>query len=216
MSYRTDIGRYLSISASTTHNFYVFEPSVGTRIGKFLFKETGKFADLTSVTLSLSTSLSGQKKQSTADQSIPENVRDEQERVSGLVQAPQERRIYRGIYEQEEADFSIPWNLSLSYNFSQSQPDPRFVSRSSNLNANLSFNLTDKWQISGGTSYDFVQKQFSAPYVNVTRDLHCWTMNLYWLPIGQYRYYRFEIRVKAPQLQDLKVTKQGSATGFYQ
>ncbi|MBI4428435.1 MAG: LPS-assembly protein LptD [Ignavibacteriales bacterium] len=219
VSYRTDIGRYLGISASTTHDFYVFEPSfsdpsTGTRVNRFLLSETGKLARLTSVSLSLSTSLSGQKKQNAADQTIPENVRQEQERVSG--QLPQEKRIYRGIYEQEEADFSIPWNLSLSYNFSQFQENPRFKSRSSNLNANLSFNLTDKWQISGGTSYDFVRKQFSAPYVNVTRDLHCWTMNLYWLPIGQYRYYRFEIRVKAPQLQDLKVTKQGSATGFYQ
>lgn len=215
VSYRTDIGRYLSISASTTHNFYVFEPSAGTRINKFLLSERGRLADLTSVSLSLSTSLSGQKKQSAADQSIPESVREEQERVDGIGPAPQEKKIYRGVYEQEEADFSIPWNLGLSYNFSQFQQDPRFVSRSSNINANLSFNLTEKWQISGGTSYDFVQKQFSAPYVNVTRDLHCWTMNLYWLPIGQYRYYRLEIRVKAPQLQDLKVTKQGSQTGFY-
>ncbi|HLF19155.1 MAG TPA: putative LPS assembly protein LptD [Bacteroidota bacterium] len=218
VSYRTDIGRYLSISASTTHNFYVFEPSInrgfGGRINKFLLSETGKFADLTSVFLSLSTSLSGEKKQKASDQSIPESVRQEQDRVSGEV--PQERRIYRGIYDQEEADFSIPWNLSLNYNFSQFQENPRVVIRSSNVNANLSFNLTEKWQISGGTSYDLVQRQFSAPHVNVTRDLHCWTMNFYWLPLGQYRYYRFEIRVKAPQLQDLKVTKQGSQTGFYQ
>jgi hypothetical protein len=33
-------------------------------------------------------------------------------------------------------------------------------------------------------------------------------MDFTWNPIGTYRGYRFEIRVKAPQLQDLKVTKQ--------
>ena len=40
-------------------------------------------------------------------------------------------------------------------------------------------------------------------------------MNLTWFPIGFYRGYRLELRVKAPQLQDLKVTKQGSARGTY-
>jgi hypothetical protein len=32
-------------------------------------------------------------------------------------------------------------------------------------------------------------------------------MNFTWNPVGIYRGYRFEIRVKAPQLQDLKITK---------
>jgi len=213
ISYRTDIGRYLSISAATTHNFYTFEPSIGTRVNKFLFSETGKLADLTSVSLSVSTSLGGEKKQKAADRSIPEGVQQEQQRVSG--ETPADKKIYRGLYEQEEADFSIPWNITLNYNFSQSQENPSVVSRSSNISANLSFNLTDKWQISGGTSYDFVQKQFSAPAINVTRDLHCWTMNFYWLPQGFYSSYRLEIRVKAPQLQDIKVTKQGSQRGYY-
>lgn len=215
LTYRTDIGRYLGISASTTHNFYVFDPVAGTRVNRFLWSETGKLADLTSISLSITTSLSGQKKQKAADRGIPENVQKEQERVSGAEAVPAERRIYRGLYEQEEADFSIPWNLSLSYNFSQFQENPAVKTRSSVLSANLTFNLTDAWQIAGSTSYDFVQKQFSAPSINVTRDLHCWTMNFYWLPQGFYSSYRLEIRVKAPQLQDLKVTKQGSQRGFY-
>jgi hypothetical protein len=213
MTYRTDIGQALSISASTSHNFYVFDPAAGTRVNRFLFSESGKIADLTSISLSVSTSLRGEKKQKTSDQSIPDKVQEEQDRVSGVVQ--QEKRVYRGIFDQEEADFSIPWNLSLSYNFSQFQEDPRFKTRSSSLGANLQFNLTDLWQISGSTNYDFVNKQFSASTVQVTRDLHCWQMSFYWIPLGTYSYYRFEIRVKAPQLQDLKVTKQGSQRGFY-
>jgi hypothetical protein len=40
-------------------------------------------------------------------------------------------------------------------------------------------------------------------------------MNFTWFPVGFYRGYRVEIRLKAPQLQDLKITKQGSARGTY-
>ncbi|MEK7669981.1 MAG: hypothetical protein AAB330_01945, partial [Bacteroidota bacterium] len=207
------IGQALSISASTSHNFYVFDPIAGTRVNRFLFSESGKIADLPCISLSVSTSLRGEKKQKTSGQSIPSKVQEEQDRVSGDVQ--QEKRVYRNVFDQEEADFSIPWNLSLSYNFSQYQEDPSVKTRSSSLGANLQFNLTDLWQISGSTNYDFVNKQFSASTVQVTRDLHCWQMSFYWIPLGTYSYYRFEIRVKAPQLQDLKVTKQGSQRGYY-
>jgi len=56
-------------------------------------------------------------------------------------------------------------------------------------------------------TYDFVNKDFSAPRIVISRDLHCWVMNFTWNPIGLYRGYQLEIRVKAPQLQDLKLEK---------
>ncbi len=40
-------------------------------------------------------------------------------------------------------------------------------------------------------------------------------MNFEWVPTGTYRHYQFEIRVKAPQLQDIKITKSGSDRGIY-
>ena len=76
-------------------------------------------------------------------------------------------------------------------------------------------NLTEKWRFTSSGSYDFVRKEFAAPSVNIYRDLHCWEMNFTWFPVGFYRGYRVEIRLKAPQLQDLKITKQGSARGTY-
>ena len=218
VSYRTELGRFLSVSASTTHDLYVFDETAGRRVNRFLLSETGKFADLTFVSLSLSTSLSGQKKQSQSGQSVPSSVQQEQDRASGttnLATLPGPRRINQSIYDREEADFSIPWNISLSYTFSQSQSDPRSKYRSSAISAQLSFNLTDNWQIATGAYYDFVHKEFSAPSVNVTRDLHCWTMNFTWRPMGIARGFLFELRVKAPQLQDLKVTKQESGRGVY-
>ena len=124
-------------------------------------------------------------------------------------------KMYYSIYDREDADFSIPWNISINYNFSQQQPNPKTYFRSSSINATLSFNLTEKWQIATSGSYNFVSKEHFIPSVSVTRDLHCWQMSFTWFPSGTLEGYRFELKVKAPQLQDIKVTKQNSSRGYY-
>lgn len=215
LSYRTDIGNLLGLSAGTTHDFYVFDPVAGRRVNRFLWSTGQYLPDLTNVTFSLSTTLSGEKKKPSSPGSVPPSVEQEQQRVSGQVAQPAQTRTYTGLFEPETPDFNIPWNLTLSYTFSQSQIDPRQKIRSSSVNASLSFNLTEQWRFSASGSYDFVRREFAAPSVNVYRDLHCWEMNFTWFPIGFYRGYRLELRIKAPQLQDLKVTKQGSARGTY-
>jgi len=107
-------------------------------------------------------------------------------------------------------------NLTLSYTFSQSQSTPNApIIRTSSANASLSFNLTETWQVGTTASYDFVNKKHFIPSVDVTRDLHCWTMRFTWYPMGIREGYRLELRVKAPQLQDVKVTKQSSARGVF-
>ena len=220
INYRTDIGQYLSIGGSASYNLYMFDTTAnnhqGGRVNKFLLGEKGKFGDLTSFSLSLSTSFKGDKKQKPGDAGIPEKVRQEQEAVSGEGSTqPSQQKMYYSIYDREDADFSIPWNVTLGYNFSQSQPNPQSYSRSSTVNASLSFNLTEKWQVASSGSYDFVRDQHFIPSVSVTRDLHCWTMSFSWYPMGTLEGYRFELKVKAPQLQDLKITKQSNSRGNY-
>jgi hypothetical protein len=120
-----------------------------------------------------------------------------------------------GLYDQEAADFSIPWNLDLNYNFSRNQADPNNTFVSSSLSAALGFNLTEFWKINATTTYDLINRVFAAPQITVYRDLHCWELNFNWVPTGPYRNFRVEIKLKAPQLQDIKVTKQGSAREIY-
>ncbi|MBI4418747.1 MAG: LPS-assembly protein LptD [Ignavibacteriales bacterium] len=203
VNYRTSIGRILDLSATTVYNFYVFDYQLGRRVNKFLVNERGYLADLTSVSFSLGTSLSGERPRGAAP-SPP---------AAGIQEEPVD--LTPRLYQNDEPDFSIPWNLALSFNFSQSQSDPRRKIRSASLQANLSFNLTQQWKFTASGNYDVTQKQFAAPMIQISRDLHCWIMNFTWVPLGAYRYYRLEIRVKAPQLSDIKITKQGSERGVY-
>jgi lipopolysaccharide assembly outer membrane protein LptD (OstA) len=208
-SFRTSIGQIFTIGGSGTFNLYKFvvdpaNPLAGRRVNKFLLSE-GKIADLTNFSISIGTRLSGEKKKTTAGP-----IRTAADSASEVTQ-----KNFIGLYDQETPDFSIPWSLDLNWNFSQSQPDPRYVFRSSALSAALSFNLTEFWKISVSANYDLVARQFAAPQITVYRDLHCWEMNFSWVPTGYYRNFQLTIRLKAPQLQDIKLTKQGSARGVY-
>ncbi len=209
--FRTSIGQFLSIGGSGRFNLYQFatdpvNPQAGRRINRFLLKEEGKLAQLTSFTISIGTRLSGERKKSEAG---PAKV------VADTLHQQGQRTGVYGLYDQEEPDFSIPWNLDLMWNFSQNQADPRYRFRSSSVILGMGFNLTELWKINASASYDFLSRQIAAPQITVYRDLHCWEMNFTWVPLGQWRNFRLEIRLKAPQLQDIKVTKQASARGIY-
>src|SRR5690606_35315724 len=121
------------------------------------------------------------------------------------------------IYDERDPDFSIPWDVGLNFNHNLSKPTPSNAIKYANISANINFNLTPNWKFSFTGSYDLINKDLAALQIRISRDLHCWIMNFTWTPVGTYTGYRFEIRVKAPQLQDLKLTKQDqfySGRGF--
>ena len=76
------------------------------------------------------------------------------------------------------------------------------------MSASLNVSPTPKWRFSFTASYDIQNGLLSAPYVTAYRDLSSWEMNFNWYPIGIYRGFFFQVRIKAPQLQDLKYTRQ--------
>ncbi|MBI5476703.1 MAG: LPS-assembly protein LptD [Ignavibacteriales bacterium] len=205
LNYRTSIGTLLDVGGQAGFDLYKLEqvsPGRYNRVNKFLISEEGRLARMTNFSISLSTSLSG-------------------ERIKGLTSSkdssapPPPVNSYNGMRrEMEDPDFSIPWNLSMSWDYAESKIPPGH-NRSSNIRGNLDFNLTKNWKFAVSGGYDIVNKEIVVPSINISRDLHCWLLNFSWVPVGTYRYYAFEIRLKSPQLQDIKITKSGSASGIY-
>ena len=120
-------------------------------------------------------------------------------------------------------DFSVPWNLSVSYSFNyvntfvaremelQSQ-----TTRSISLSGNVT--LTKNWRVAATTGYDFVNKGWSYTTIDIYRDLHCWEMRFSWVPFGYYRSWFFQINIKADALRDVKYEKRQSYqenSGYY-
>lgn len=110
-------------------------------------------------------------------------------------------------------DFSVPWNISLSGNFSRLS---NYIVKIANYNTNKSFTLsatgdvsiTSNWRVGFRTGYDFINKDFTYTSFDFYRDLHCWEMRFNWVPFGNRTGWNFTINVKASMLQDLKYEKR--------
>ncbi len=107
-------------------------------------------------------------------------------------------------------DWQIPWNLSFSYNINYGKQPTGVSNVTQALNMNGDLSLTDKWKINFNTGYDFSTAQITQTMIGIARDLHCWQMNVSWIPFGRFTSYNVDIRVKSAILQDLKVSRRRS------
>lgn len=198
LSYRTQIGEYLNFSGSSSYTFYDFRN--GKQINEFLVNKGKGLFRMTGLNLSISTNISGDKISGESRQS-GFGVEEESD-YSAF-----NKTDYIGLYDEVPSDFSIPWNLNLNYNFSLNKPTPDASTIRSTIGASLSLSLSQAWKLTFRGNYDFQEHEVTAPQITIYRDLDCWEMNFTWNPIGTYSGFRFEIRMKAPELRDIKVTK---------
>ncbi|MCA9757604.1 MAG: LPS-assembly protein LptD [Candidatus Eisenbacteria bacterium] len=93
------------------------------------------------------------------------------------------------------ASGTVPWNLSLSHDYS----GRRGSSRSQSLNASLGLTPTSKWEMSASAYYDLKEGSFRSHSFSMTRDLHCWTFFFEYRSSGSY-YFRVYLR-DIPEIQ---------------
>ena len=113
----------------------------------------------------------------------------------------------------------IPWSLSVSYNlrytaagggqWNEKKNVPKMEFRH-NLSFSASLGLGSGWKASTSLSYDVNAKKLAYTSINVSRDLHCWSMSASFVPCGPYKSYTFHIGVNASMLADLKYDKSSS------
>ncbi len=205
VSYRTSVGDILSFNGNSTFTFY--DQRGSAKINEFLISAKKGLLRQTGSNFSVNLRLTGEKIKELAGKNERKN--EEGQGDDFFKNDYSSYRDSRDLMQAEvdETDFSLPWSLNLTYNYGFSKPSPApGVSRSS-VSASLSFNLTKKWKFTMRGNYDFVNKEVSAPVFTAYRDLGCWEMFFTWYPIGTYRGFRFNIRLKAPELRDIKLEK---------
>ena len=109
-------------------------------------------------------------------------------------------------------DFNVPWNLSFNYSFSYNN---NIVNTNTTNTVMLSgdVSITDKWKIQYSTTYDLrALKLTGVPQFTIYRNLHCWDLNVQWVPFGYYKSYNVTLKVNAAILQDLKLSKRSDYT----
>jgi len=219
LSYRTQIGSFLNIGGNASFNVYKYVDGVG-RVNRFLLNTDKKLAQLTAFSINLSTTLAGGEGKGLFGQGNVVTAKDTTKKSDSTLTKDttstySNSNEYAGIYGDKPIDFSIPWSIGLNYNYSINKSNPSVIAKFSNISVNINFNLTKNWKFSFAMGYDIFQQQVTAPYITIYRDLHCWEMNFNWVPTGIFRGFRFELKIKAPQLQDVKITKQTNYRGVY-
>lgn len=110
-------------------------------------------------------------------------------------------------------DFSIPWNISASYSFYYSNSG-LVRSITNTLGFNGDFSVTPKWKVTYSSGWDFKAKDLTTTTFSINRDLHCWDLAISWIPIGMYKSYSVDLRVRASILQDLKLSRRSPYQGY--
>ena len=134
------------------------------------------------------------------------------------------RRNSRNRNQEEEkkndadgyAPWECPWSLSFNYSINYGLGDFNYKKMDHNgrftQNLSISGNIrpTKNWNISASCSYDFQAKKIAYMNLNVSRDMHCFTMSCSIIPVGMYKSFNFNVAVKSSLLKDIKYDKQST------
>ena len=211
MQFRTTIMNKINISANSSFSLYGTD-SKGRDIGIFLLAQNNKLMRLTNFSTSLDFSLSdllkgnkGSKNQPNSPNGAP-GMGGINEKSGSNVPAPPNPG--GGQYDAYGYPvFDVPWSMNVSYILTYFKSGLS-SSVSQTLSLNGSVTVTKKMSMTYTSGYDFKGKQITMTQIGFRRDLHCWEMNLNWVPNGTMQMWNFTIRVKASVLGDLKYERR--------
>ena len=122
--------------------------------------------------------------------------------------------------------FSLPWSVSFGYgitmrentdvkkfNYNSMRYPYKFTQ---NLNISGNIRISDGWNISFSSGYDFENKRISMTTASLSRDLHCFNMSCS-VVLSPYTSYNFSFRCNAATLTDvLKYDKRSNSSSTVQ
>lgn len=121
--------------------------------------------------------------------------------------------------------FSLPWSLSFGYGITMREnTGGEFNYKTMNypysytqtLNCSGNIRISDGWNISFSSGYDFDNKKISMTTASLSRDLHCFNMSCS-VVLAPYTSYNFSFRCNAATLTDaLKYDKRSSYSNAVQ
>jgi lipopolysaccharide assembly outer membrane protein LptD (OstA) len=180
---------------------------------EFAWKKGQGIGTIRNASLNLNASLNPQNGQN------PGEVRDEltQDFIQrgGVMNAFVENEINRIVADPSQyIDWEIPWNLTVGYNLAYAKQVNNTTNITQAMNVSGDLSISEKWKVNFNTGYNFDSKEITQTMIGIARDLHCWQMNVNWVPFGRFTSYNIDIRVKSSILQDLKVSRRRTFFDF--
>lgn len=211
LNLRTTIYGNFGLNLSATLDPYEVDAQ-GRRINKFMISR-GKIGRITNTGWSFGYTFNSKKSDRPAMNDINSGGANTSPAYTDFFADPENQKMdpnmRRMMMTSQYYDFNIPWNLGFNYSLSYTNNGIR-KNISQTLGFNGSVNLTEKWGVTFNGGYDFEARTITPGTVTITRDLHCWQMNMTWVPVGMRKSWSFNISVKSAMLKDLKLDKNSS------
>ncbi len=194
---------------NTTYDFYGIDEQ-GNRVNESAFKLNGQWLRRTQSNFTTGIQLSADrfKRKSSNDSKESTNQTTKESGLSITNGDPHYYGMSEGFI-----DFNVPWNLSFNYNITYNKPRLTATTTQS-FDVGGDVQLTQSWRIGFRTGYDFQRKDITYTTFNFARDLHCWQIDVFWVPFGFQRSYNIGLRAKANILQDLKLERKRGIGDF--
>jgi lipopolysaccharide assembly outer membrane protein LptD (OstA) len=212
--------RNFSLSAGTSHSFYVWDSKTKTRVNQYLLEDNPwqpwSYMRFTSLNLNFSLRLEGKgeskKSKEETKQPMSSETEDDPLRPEDL-SVLEETSMRRGNRFDDEGRYEglhIPWRMNMTFNFNLDKSDPtRTIKRYYMDISGAEMSLTKNWRINYSAHYDLEKRQISYHRFTFYRDLHCWEAQVDWVPSGLSKRVYFRISVKSPTLRDIKLERRG-------
>ncbi|MFI5200977.1 MAG: putative LPS assembly protein LptD [Candidatus Kapaibacterium sp.] len=208
----SSIGTLFSLSGNASFSFYPANYVGGDSTQYSLASLHQFFIRPTSASASLNGSFS-------APTTLNGENYDSVRRLFNITSPEDERALFFGGYypgEYIDIPFRPKWNINYGLSYQQSFSQTGATVRDFGATLALTLPLTVNWSFTTSASYDLLNKQIIIPELDVTRDLHCWVMHFsYRPPNSAVSGFNLTIQIKAPQLQDIKLTRTENNYGEF-
>lgn len=160
----------------------------GRRISKYAYNDNGQLLRFTDAYLTVGTNFGSNKLAAMRKLRKPPDMTNGAE---------------KGAVNDLSAAEELPWNLTLTYNLTLSNPDNTTLKPSHALNVIGDVMPTKYWKIGITTGYDFTTQKLSYTSFDIYRDLKCWEATIKWVPFGFNKSYIVGINLKTSMLRDM-------------
>ena len=214
----TSIFGKLGISANANFDPYAMEVQNKSvvRVNKFAVTQGQGLLRLNTASVSLSYSLSGKGQINGNDGS----------KQAGGNPADHYTRIY---YHPITGEYipggylyymnpNVPWSVNFNYSFSY-RPTYQFANEqmakvhnyTQTLGMSGNVKLTPRLSMQLSTNFDLMALKMSATQLSATYDLHCFNINVSWVPNGKWESWSFRIQANAAAVADILRFKKSSS-----
>ena len=214
----TSIFGKLGISANANFDPYAMEVQEKrvVRVNKFAITQGQGLLRLNTASVSLSYSISGEGKINGNDGT----------KQAGGNPADHYTRIY---YHPITGEYipggylyymnpNVPWSMNFNYSFSY-RPTYQYANEqmtkvknyTQTLGMSGNIKLSPRLSLQMSTNFDLMALKMSATQISATYDLHCFNINVSWVPNGKWESWSFRIQANAAALADLLRFKKSSS-----